>query len=163
MTRRLLLFAIPLVLIAQDRKRERERVRPMAEVTLRLVEASSAASAANDAADLVPSELKTLLRFTRYHLLDSAYVRGTEDEEMSLTLAGNLSGTVKFDVRMREPEVMLEVDVEINGPARSGERAPKLLETTTMAKSGETVVLGASRMRDSTNALIVLLTAKLIP
>ena len=161
MKRRVWLLAIPLLLTAQDRKRE--RARPMAEVTLRLIEATSAASAANDAADLVPAELKTLLRFTRYRLLDSAYVRGTEDEDMSLTLAGNLSGTVKFDVRMREPETLLEVDVEIHGPARSGERAPKLLETTTMAKSGETVVLGASRMRDSTNALIVLLTAKLLP
>ena len=40
---------------------------------------------------------------------------------------------------------------------------PSLLNTVTTVKSGETVVLGASKMRGGTVALIVLLTAKLLP
>jgi len=159
-----LLLAIllaPLLLAGQDEKRAKA-ARPTAEITLRIVEATSAANAANDAADLVPAELKALLRFSKYRLLDSAFLRGVEEETMRVALAGNLSGEVRFEVRSRQPPVM-EFDVEIQGPADPGKRAPVLLETTTTAKSGETVVLGASRMRDSSNALIVLLTAKLVP
>jgi hypothetical protein len=159
MRRLVVLLAIPALLAAQDKK----RTRSMAEVTLRLIEASSAAGARNDGAELVPAELKTLLRFTSYHLLDSAFVRGTEEQPMRLALAGNLAGEVRFEVRSRQPETILEVNVEIEGAAVAGGRAPRLLETTIRAKNGETVVLGASRMRDSSNALIVLLTAKLMP
>ena len=159
MNRLIVLLLIPALLAAQDRK----RVRAMAEVTLRLVEATSAANAPNDAAELVPAELKTLLRFTRFHLLDSAFVRGTEEQGMRLALAGNLAGRVTFEVRSRQPDTIMVFNVEIDGPGTAGTRAPRLLETTTLVKSGETVVLGASRMRDATNALIVLLTAKLLP
>jgi hypothetical protein len=161
MKRWLVLFAIPAVLAAQEKEK---KPRPMAEVTLRLIEASSAANAPNDAADLVPAELKSLLRFTRYHLLDSAFVRGTEEESMRIMLAGrDMSGRIKFELRERQPVPVMEFEVEIDGAPGSTQRAQRLLETTTTAKSGETVVLGASRMRDAQNALIVLLTGKLLP
>jgi hypothetical protein len=38
-----------------------------------------------------------------------------------------------------------------------------LLETEAVGASGETLVLGASRMKDARNALIVLLTGRLLP
>ena len=157
----LVLLAIPALLLGADEKKKAPRA--IAEITLRVIEASSAANAGNDAADLVPAELKTLLKFTRYRLMDSAYVKGVEDESMRVFLAGKLSGRIRFDVRARLPVPLLEFEVQIDGPAATGERAPRLLETTTTAKSGETVVLGASRMLDSTNALIVVLTGKLLP
>jgi hypothetical protein len=112
---------------------------------------------------MVPAELKTLLRFTRYRLLDSAYVRGSADQTMRVALAGTLSGRVKFEVRSRQPAPLLEFEVVVEGPRQNEKSGNRLLETTTTARNGETVVLGASRMRDSSNALIVLLTGKLLP
>jgi hypothetical protein len=157
------LWLVPLLALAgQNDNRKSPAPRATGEITLRVIEASSSPNAANDAADLVPAELKTLLRYTRYRLLDSAYLRGTEDRTMTVTLAGNLEGRVEFEVRARQPAVTLEYTVEITGPPDPGKRRSVLLETETTARSGETVVLGASRMRDSANALIVLLTGKLL-
>lgn len=158
---------LPTLLTAQERG-GRGRTRVMAEVTLQVVEASSDETVSNEAANLVPQELKDLMRFTRYRLLDSAFVRGTEREPMRLALAGTLTGEIQFEVRdatgnATPEEALLEVEVEINGPESSGRGRPALLETTTTVSSGETVVLGASRMRDGNNALIVLLTANLLP
>jgi hypothetical protein len=163
MKKLLVLMAIPALLFAEQKKRD-ESPRHMVEVTLRVILANSDAGTANDAADLVPAELKTLLRFTRYHLKDSGYVRGITGQEMRVSLAADLSGRIRVKVRDQQPGPLLEFEVEVDGPLPPGaQRAPRLLETTTTAKSGETVVLGASRMRDSSNALIVLLTGKLLP
>jgi hypothetical protein len=161
----LALLLAPLLLAGDDEDSKKNATpRANGEVTLRVVEASSAPNAANDAADLVPAELKTLLRFTRYRLLDSAYLRGLEGRGMTVTLAGNLESKVEFTVKSRQPVLLLEYVVEVMGPPPdSGKRNTTLLETKTTAKAGETVVLGASRMRDSSNALIVLLTGKLLP
>ena len=56
----------------------------------------------------------------------------------------------------------LEYKVELRGPQPEKGSAPKLLETSATGKSGETIVLGASRMHDSSRAMIVLLTGKLL-
>lgn len=158
MNRRLLCLAIAPLLAADEKRAEPRRE---AEIMLRLIEATSAAGASNDAAALVPQELKSLLRFNTYHLLDSGYVRGGEKETLRLALAGSLLGEVRFRVRAGTPPA-IEFDVEVKGPRDGKGDRPDLLETSATAKSGETVVLGASRMRDSANALIVLLTGKLI-
>jgi hypothetical protein len=158
----LVLLLLPAFLQADEQK-SKGRPRAMGELTLRLIEADSAVGGPNDATDMVPAELKALLRFTRYRLLDAAYLRGTEDQAMRVALAGGLSGRVRFQVRARQPVVLLEFDVEIEAPAAPGEKPRRLLETMVTARSGETMVLGASRMRDSSNALIVLLVGKLLP
>ena len=141
--------------------------RRQAEFLVRVIEASSAAQGANDAADLVPAELKSLLRYTRYAQRDSAVVRGMEAENLSIALGGDLGGKLRFSVR----DNLLELSVGITGPPtniknNTGNETtqwPSLLNTVTTVKSGETVVLGASKMRGGTVALIVLLTAKLLP
>jgi len=146
--------------------------RRQAEFVLRVIEASSVASKANDAEDLVPAELKSLLRYTRYGLRDVAIIRGAEAEQLRLTLAGGMGGMLNFrSVREGQPP-QIELDIRLHGSGgtlvkRSGGaeeiQRPELLATTATLKSGETVVLGVSKMIESGSALIVLLTAKLLP
>ncbi len=146
-----------------------------AEFVLRVIEASSAANKPDDAADLVPAELKSLLRYTRYGLRDVAILRSMESDpaQARFTLAGGMAGYLYFRVRDAQPKPMLEVNIRMTssggtvlktqGGGESISR-PELLATSATVKSGETVVLGASKMIDGGgNALIVLLTAKLLP
>ena len=145
--------------------------RRQAEFVLRLVEASSTAQGPNDAADLIPAELKSLLRYTRFAQRDSAILRGMEADELRMTLAGNLNGKIQFRVHDAQPAPLLECNLTIRGPVSGTIKGreeqeipvqPELLETSTSIKNGETVVLGASKMQGGNNGLIVLLTAKLL-
>jgi hypothetical protein len=145
--------------------------RRQAEFLLRVIEAGSGVGAdkpgPNDAVELVPAELKSMLKYNRYTLLDSAVLRGMEAEDLRLALANNLNGKLRFNVR----ESALEMSVDMEGPPGNIKNNngldvthwPRVLSTTATAKSGETVVLGASKMRGGNNALIVLVTAKLLP
>ena len=154
----LLLLIAGVLLADEDRKKPKEPER-QAEIMLRLVEAGSDPKMANDAGTLIPAELKNMLTFSRYQLLDSAYIRGEEDDWLRIALAGSLLGVVRFDVERNE----IQYTVRIEGPrADKGDR-PKLLETRATGKSGETIVLGASRMSSGTKAMIVILTGKLLP
>jgi len=152
-----------LLWLASPQQSKTKPPRRQAEFVIQVIEASSAQKAPNDAADRVPAELKTLLRYARYGLLDSAFLRGSEGETHRIALASNLNGELEFRVRAGQEPVLMDVDLEVTGPAVEKSRGPKLLETTAAVKSGETVVLGASRMRGGENALIVLLTARLLP
>ena len=135
--------------------------RRQAEFILRVIEASSTGQGPNDAADLVPAELKSLLRYNRYAQRDSAVLRGLESDPLRLELASNLMCRMSFRVRDT-----IELELLIQGPLQTiKDRTfnPELLATTTTVKNGETVVLGASKMQGGSSALIVLLTAKLLP
>lgn len=141
--------------------------RRQAEFLLRVIEAGAGVDkAASDAVELVPAELKSMLKYNRYTLLDSAVLRGMEAENIRIALGGNLGGYLLFKMR----DANLETDVQILGPptnilkdGNNNTQWPTLLNTTATLKSGETVVLGASKMRGGNNALIVLVTAKLLP
>jgi len=139
---------------AAQKKSEKKGPRRQAEVRLHVIQASSSDQRQNDAAALVPAELKSLLRYSRYTLLDSALLRATERTEQRIAVAGDMLGEVEFEV---QPDGQIQVTVELR---RSDSL---LLDTRATVKSGETVVLGASRMRDGSTGLIVLLTTKLIP
>lgn len=159
----LLLLAIFPSALAGQQKRRSEPVRREAEIMLRLIEASADGKPASDASHLVPPELKSMLNFRSYHLLDSALIRGQEDRDLEIALAGSLKGELEFDVEGNGKTPLLRVKVNLLGPpAEAGKRA-SLLETRTTVRSGDTVVLGASRMRSGDKALIVLLTARLLP
>lgn len=141
---------------AAQRNSEKEKRAPrrQAEMRLQVIQASSADQGQNDAAALVPAELKSLLRYNRYTLLDAAFLRATERTEQRIAVAGDMLGEVEFEVQI---DGQIEVRLELR-------RANNLLlDTRATVKSGETVVLGASRMRDGSTGLIVLLTTKLIP
>jgi hypothetical protein len=139
---------------AAQKKAEKKEPRRQAEVRLQVIQASSSGQGPNDAVTLVPAELKSLLRYSRYTLLDSAFLRATERSEQRIAIAGDMLGEVEFEV---QPDGQIQVTVELR---RSG---GLLLDTRATVKSGETVVLGASRMRDGSTGLIVLFTTKLIP
>jgi hypothetical protein len=156
-----LVLLAPLTMVAQ--KRKSEPIRREAEIMLRLIEASSAAKPANDASQLVPAELKSILNFRSYHLLDSAFIRGQEGRKLEITLADSLKGELRFDVQGDSNAGLLRVEVDLLGPPKESGSRSRLLETRTTVKSGEAVVLGASRMRSGDKALIVLLTARLLP
>ncbi len=139
---------------AADQKRsEKKEPRRQAEFRLQVIQASSDRGQ-NDAATLVPKELQSLLRYSRYTLLDSAFLRATERTEHKILLAGDLLGEVDFEV---------ETDGQISVKFELKRANSLLLDTRAMVKSGEPVVLGASRMRDGSTGLIVLLTTKLVP
>jgi len=141
--------------------------RRQAEFVIRVVEAGTGAQGPNDAADLVPAELKTLLKYTRFALLDSAILRGMEGDTLQIGLANHLGCHLRFGLR----DSVIETYVRIQGPPMNIKNNtgndtthwPTILDTTATGKSGETVVLGASKMRGGANALIVLLTPKLLP
>ena len=158
MSRVLLLILACSLVFAEDKKENRPR--RQAEISLRIIEASSVPTAKNDAVTLVPAELKSLLRYSRYGLLDNAYLRGEEREGHRIAVAGNLRGRLRYTV---EPNAPLRIEFEIDGPPDDKGKSTRLLETSTTAKSGETVVLGASRMRGGDNGLIVLVNIKLLP
>jgi hypothetical protein len=154
-----LLMTLPAV--CQEKLKERRPPKREAEFTLRLIEASTG-TGPNDAAALVPAELKAILKYDRYGLLDSAFVRGVEDESLSiLVAAGTMKSEIQFEVDAQTSTLTVEVEIVQRGTTNAGNST--LLETESRVKSGETVVLGASRMRGGGNSLIVLLTAKLLP
>src|SRR5712692_7582868 len=70
-----------------------------------------------DAADMVPAELKSLLRYGQYTQRDLAVLRGMESEQLRLTLGGNMSGNLNFRVRESQPAPLIEARVEIRGPS----------------------------------------------
>jgi len=150
---------------AADRKARPREIKTQAVITLRVVEASSASATANDAADLVPQELKGLLRYTRYHLLDTAVLRGAESEEMRLAVAGDLRVEVEYSLRGTPQQPVLEYAVQIHRQRDEKTPGELLMDTRVSGQNGETIVLGASRMnlKESAKALIVLLTGKLLP
>ena len=140
-----------------------------AEFTVRVIEGTMSAQGPTDAADVVPAELKSLLRYTRYALRDVAVLRGMEGDWRAVALAGNMRGRLNFRAVDSQP-VQIDVQVEIDGAptvikTEKGEitHTPTALRTSASLKSGETIVLGASKMQGGPNALIVLLTAKLLP
>jgi len=135
-------------------KPDKKSPRRQAEVRLQVIQATSSGQGPNDAATLVPPELKSLLRYSRYTLLDSAFLRATERTEQRITVAGDMLGEVEFEV---QNDGQIDVKLELR------RTNSLLLDTRATVKSGETVVLGASRMRDGSSGLIVLLTTKLIP
>ena len=159
------------VKIAEAIIQQYDTPRRQAEFVVRVIEAGSAPKETNDAAGLVPAELKSLLRYNRYAQRDLAILRGMEADELTIELAGNLTGRMRFNLREAEPAPQIELRFHILGATRvfKGPQGadvtdrPTLLETSTTLIGGETVVLGASKMQGGSSALIVLLTGKLLP
>src|SRR3712207_2715993 len=131
-----ILMAGVLILPIAAEPDNRKRTYRDAEVTLRLVEASASAQrVGQDASGLVPAELKGLLRFQHYRLLDFGYLRGRQEETLSIALAVNMFGRIKFRVLEDEPTT-LWFDVSIMGAPNGEGKRPTLLETEGNTKSG---------------------------
>jgi hypothetical protein len=119
------------------------------------------------------ADLKSFLPFKGYELLDSTWMRATQDRVTEARLIGRDGASYEATLLFRAPS---SGDLFIDGfrlkaepftpTSPGGVKEPKntrpgrdLIQTTFGIKTGETVVVGTSRVEDSDEALVVLLTA----
>jgi len=119
------------------------------------------------------AELKGFLPFKGYELLDSTWMRGTQDRVTEARLVGRDGAVYDVTLLFRAPS---SGDLFIDGfrlkaepftptspggarETRNTRPGRELIQTTFGIKTGETVVVGTSRVEDSDEALVVLLTA----
>jgi len=102
------------------------------------------------------ADLKDLLPFKGYRLIDSALVRSVGRSEVSLSANYELGFTFRVGPSQDKP---LEVERFVLYSASPDGTVTKHMETTFSADIGETVVVGTSTPRDSRQALVVLMTA----
>ena len=123
-----------------------------------LLEASSEASGVPDVsagARAALDDLRGLLPFKGYRLIDSALVRSSNHTEMSLGEGYDI--TFEFRVGPSR-EKALEVE-RFSMYSRNLEGHPALMQTSFSAGIGETVVVGTSTPQDKRGAVVVLMTA----
>jgi len=132
---------------------------------VRVIEASSEPGAPNDASEVVPAELKEILRHTAYSQVGVAILRG-RDAEFSL---GNMVGEIDAEIVDRGGDQLIKFDLElaekvpvIDDDGEAGYDWRPIIETADVARDGEDVVLGASSMSGSGKAMIVLMNVKII-
>jgi len=119
------------------------------------------------------ADLKGFLPFKGYELLDSTWMRATQDRVTEARLIGRDGASYAATLLFRAPS---SGDLFIDGfrlkaepftpTSPGGAKEPRntrpgrdLIQTTFGIKTGETVVVGTSRVEDSDEALVVLLTA----
>jgi len=121
------------------------------------------------------SDLKGFLPFKSYELLDTAWVRATQDEALSARLVGRQGAQNQVQLRFRNTGTKEDRSLYVDGfslraepfsppPAAGGEKQParparSLIETAFSLKEGETIVVGTSKVDGGDEALVVLLTA----
>jgi hypothetical protein len=123
-----------------------------------LLEASSEASGVPDVsagARAALEELRGLLPFKGYRLIDSALVRSSGRSEVSLGEGFDLRFAFRIGPSSDKP---LEVE-EFAMYSRLVEGHPAQMQTSFSAGIGETVVVGTSTPQDKRGALVVLMTA----
>jgi hypothetical protein len=119
------------------------------------------------------ADLKSFLPFKGYELLDSTWMRATQDRVTEARLVGRDGAAYDVNLLFRAPS---SGDLFIDGfrlkaepftptspggikETRNTRPGRDLIQTTFGIKTGETVVVGTSRVEDSDEALVVLLTA----
>ncbi len=119
------------------------------------------------------ADLKSFLPFKGYELLDSTWMRATQDRVTETRLVGRDGASYSATLVFRAPS---SGDLFIDGfrlkaepftptspggvkESRNTRPGRDLIQTTFGIKTGETVVVGTSRVEDSDEALVVLLTA----
>jgi hypothetical protein len=121
------------------------------------------------------SDLKGFLPFKGYELLDTAWVRATQDEALSARLVGRQGAQHQVQLRFRNTGTKEDRSLYVDGfslraepfsppPAAGGEKQParpgrSLIETAFSLKEGETIVVGTSKVDGGDEALVLLLTA----
>jgi hypothetical protein len=129
-----------------------------------LIEASSDPGAPNDAADVVPASLKSVLRHDAYSQIGVVILRGRNTE---FTL-GTLVGEIDAKIIDRGGDKVIEFDLEIVANRKTNHDGEEewdrttVIESSDIAKDGETVVLGASSIKGGGKAMIVLMTPTII-
>lgn len=119
---------------------------------------AAAAGALDDVRDFLP--------YSRYRLVDQAFVRATRYADLVLAGSDGLPLAVSLGFERRVGDQLFVSKLRVVAPAvpaqegkpeRAGTR--QLLETSFAMTAGETVVVGTSRLNGDDQALVVLLTA----
>ena len=154
-------------------------MRPFVETIIRLadvppvtyeVRARLILAVPEDPPEPIPGELEdvaallgNVFRFTNYKLVDHVVIRANTERTVRLAAAGGKC-SLQLRARYQPPE---------EGDPKTGVFAfdefvfvlegNRILETTFRVLSGDTVIVGASRMEDPDEALIIILTATCAP
>ncbi len=122
--------------------------------------------------DPLIKELKSVLGYTHYNRIDSSFIRIQDDTYSDLKLGGQ-----GLDLRLRlEPHYVREEKAdtfklelrlvqhisEAVGLVDKKEKSMVLIRTTLTVKSGERTVVGVSKLDGGDNALILIISGKVI-
>ncbi len=122
------------------------------------------------------TDLRSFLPYKGYQLLDSSWLRATQDKPTEARIVGREGAGYNLRLRFRttaseelfvdafelseEPGVPRPAsDASKDSPARAPHAPRDLITTSFSLKRGETIVVGTSKIDGSDEALVVLLTA----
>lgn len=119
--------------------------------------------------DLIIKELRSLLRYKSFELLDSSIIKVQESKSSSQIIGGK-GINLELDLRPRyikeekgdifQVELELTQLLDVNGVGK--ERSLTLIDTTLTIKSGERTVVGVSKLDGGDKALILILSGQVI-
>jgi hypothetical protein len=144
--------------------------------TIQLILGSEAGDQKTDEAllnDPVIKELKSLLRYKIFTLLDTSFVRVLEDSDSKIIMGKNAEFTIAVEPKYIKEEKggILQVRVQLDqytyfeNPAKPGQKdffSKRLMESALMMKPGERTVVGVSKLDGGDKGLILIITGKVI-
>ncbi|HEX4959727.1 MAG TPA: hypothetical protein VF173_02725 [Thermoanaerobaculia bacterium] len=121
------------------------------------------------------ADLRGFLPYKSYQLLDSTWLRATQDKATEGRVVGRQDAGYRVKMRFRitgNEQMFLDAfelseELSMPRPATEGKKEPAvaphaprdLINTSFSLKKGETIVVGTSKLDGSEDALVVLLTA----
>ncbi|MFY9820007.1 MAG: hypothetical protein WAM82_01410 [Thermoanaerobaculia bacterium] len=107
------------------------------------------------------ADLRGFLPYKSYQLLDSTWLRATQDRPTEGRVVGrpNSAYAVKMRFRVTGSEQMFLDAFELSAENPAPHVPRDLISTSFSLKKGETIVVGTSKLDGSDDALVVLLTA----
>lgn len=137
---------------------------PSVEITIKLVRATKS-SAEPTISDEIRNmaRLGEVLRFNQYALMDSAIIEAQEGQSSVLLLAKDYQLHFFPDVVQEGNGIIRLKNFELRKRTRGKGKGlfTPLISVTVNLRSGETLVLGASRFEESDQALLVILLGKM--
>ncbi|MGB8952684.1 MAG: hypothetical protein WCC06_08480 [Candidatus Aminicenantales bacterium] len=123
----------------------------------------------------VIKELKSLLKYKNFTLLDTSIIRALENERSDITMGKNAEFSLSFHPKYikEENEDILQVRVELDQyskfekPEKVGDSlrvhsVKNLIRSNFTMKSGEKTVVGVSKLDGGDKGLILIITGKVI-
>jgi hypothetical protein len=126
--------------------------------------------------DPLIKELKSVLGYTDYNRIDSSFIRIQDDSYSDLKLGGQgLDLRLRlepryvkeekgdaFQLELRLVQHISEMRIREGIGAEKGDKSIVLIRTTLTVKSGERTVVGVSKLDGGDNALILIISGKVI-
>jgi type II secretory pathway component GspD/PulD (secretin) len=140
--------------------------------SIQLVLGSAAGEEKSDEAllnDPVIKELKTLLKYTSFNLLDTSFIRAIDRESSQVTMGKDAE--LRLDLRPKyvqeEKEDLIQVEARLSKmqgfmQGQNTQLSTTLLTSNFTMKSGEKTVVGVSKMDGGDKGLILIISGKVI-